>query len=71
MEAKKQLDEYSKECEKLEKACQRSILIPSDVASLFSERLMMIEACSPNENGGFVDEDVLTATFQADSLIAT
>ena len=70
-EDKLKMEEYSKECERLEKLCQRSLVIPSDVASLFSERLMMIEACSPNENGGFVDEDVLTATFQADSLIAT
>ena len=71
LEAKRQLDEYSKECEKLEKACQRSILIPSDVASLFSERLMMVEACNQNENGGYVDERVLTSKFQADSLIAS
>lgn len=70
-EDKLKMEEYSKECERLEKLCQHSLVIPSDVASLFSERLMMIEACSPNENGGFVDEDVLTATFQADSLIAT
>ena len=32
---------------------------------------MMVEACSPNKNGGYVDESVLTATVQADSLIAT
>ena len=69
-EIKKKLDEYSKECEKLEKVCQRVLTIPSNVASLFSERLMMVTACNANENGGYVDEDVLTATFQADSLIA-
>jgi hypothetical protein len=69
-EVKKKLDEYSKECEKLEKLCRRVLTIPSNVASLFSDRLMMVSACSANENGGFVDENVLTATFQADSLIA-
>ena len=71
IELKRQLEEYSQECEKLEKVCQRSLIIPSDIASLFSDRLMMVEACSPNENGGYVDESVLTATVQADSLIAT
>ena len=70
LDIKKNLDDYSKECEKLEKACQRSLVIPSDVGDLFSERLMMVEACSPNENGGYVNECVLTAKFQADSLIA-
>ena len=69
-EVKQQLDEYIKECNKLEKVCMRSLYIPGNIGSLFSEKLMMVEACAPNENGGFVEENVLTATFQADSLIA-
>ena len=30
----------------------------------------MINSCIPNLNGGYVEENVLTALFQADSLIA-
>ena len=70
-EIKKQLDEYSKECKKLEKACSKSLTIPDNIATLFSERLVMHDACCPNDSGGFVDERVLTAVFQADSLIAS
>ena len=32
---------------------------------------MMVEACNQNENGGYVDERVLTSKFQAGSLIAS
>ena len=67
---KKKLEQYTRECQKLEKLCARSLSIPGNVASLLSERLMMFGACSPNENGGYVDENVITAKFQADSLIA-
>ena len=70
-ETKKQLDEYSKECRKLEKACMKSLIIPENIATLFSERLVMHDACCPNDTGGYVDERVLTAVFQADSLIAS
>ena len=65
------MKENSRECERLEKLYQRSLVISSDIASLFSERLMTIEACSPNENIGLVDENVLTDAFQADYLITT
>ena len=67
---KEQLDEYNAECRKLEKKCGCPIILPDNIATLLSERLMMEEACSPNENGGYVDENVLTSVFQADSLIA-
>ena len=70
-EAKQHLEEYSKECGKLEKACMNSIAMPENIAALFSERLIMNDACCPNETGGYVDERVLTAVFQADSLIAS
>ena len=70
-EVKKQLEEYSSECKKLERANRQSLTIPDNIAILFSERLMMNNACCPNENGGYVEEKVLTATFQADSLIAS
>jgi hypothetical protein len=35
-----------------------------------SEKLMMLDACNKNENGGYVKENILKARFQADSLIA-
>ena len=37
IELKRQLEEYSQECENLEKVCQRSLIIPSDIASLLSD----------------------------------
>ena len=54
----------------MENSCSKQLVIPGDVGHLFSERLMMAEACCPNENGGYVVEKVLTSTFQADALIA-
>ena len=61
---------YNAECAKLESSCSKQLIIPENVGQLFSERLMMTEACSPNENGGYVLERVLTSAFQADALIA-
>ena len=70
-ETKKQLDEYSRECAKLEKACSKSLTIPENIATLFLERFVVHDVCCPNDNGGYVDERVFTAVFQADSLIAS
>ena len=67
---KEKLDEYLKESKRLERICSRSLKIPENAANMLSERLMMIGACVPNENGGYVDESVITSIFQADSLIA-
>ena len=67
---KEELDLYNAECSKLESACNKQLVIPENVSQLFSERLMMAEACIQNENGGYVVERVLTSMFQADALIA-
>ena len=67
---KEELDLFNAECSKLESSCSKQLVIPGNVGQLFSERLMMAEACCPNENGGYVEERVLTSTFQADALIA-
>ena len=40
------------------------------MAQRLSERLMMIGACDKGGNGGVVFENVITAKFQADSVIA-
>ena len=64
------LELYEKEALSLEKSCQRSLIIPKDFGQRLSERLMMMNACAANENGGFVQERILEAKFQADSVIA-
>ena len=64
------LERYEKEALSLEKSCQRSIAIPKDFGQRLSDRLMMIGACAANENGGYVQERILEAKFQADSVIA-
>jgi hypothetical protein len=63
-------DSFNREAKRLEKKSSRSITFPSDFGDRLSERLMMINACSLNENGGIVNERVIKAKFQADSLIA-
>jgi hypothetical protein len=61
---------YTKESARLERKCRRSLSIPSDFGTRLSEQLMLIGSCDRNENGGFVNEEVHLATFQADSVIA-
>ena len=47
-----------------------NLLFQEMLGIFFLERLMMAEACHPNEIGGYVVEKILTSTFQADALIA-
>jgi hypothetical protein len=61
---------FNSEAKRLEKKNSRFVTFPSDFSDRLSERLMMINACSLNENGGIVNEQVIKAKFQADSLIA-
>ena len=67
---KRDFDLFSSESKSLENKCKRTLSIPKDFGTQISERLMMINACNTNENGGVVKEKVLVAGFQADSLIA-
>ena len=67
---KEDFDLFNNAAKKLERKCSRNVVIPKNFGSLLSERLMMIDACQLNENGGFVQEKYLKAVFQADSLIA-
>jgi hypothetical protein len=61
---------YTKKSAHLEQKCRRSLLIPSNFGTRISEQLMLIGSCNRNENGGFINEVVHLATFQADSVIA-
>jgi hypothetical protein len=61
---------YNSESKRLEKKTSRFVSFSDDFGDQLSNRLMMIDACSINENGGFVNEKVIKARFQADSLIA-
>ena len=66
---KEDLDLYNTECKKQENASNQSKFPPKSEET-FSEYVVMAEACIPNEIGSHVREQVLTAKFQADSLIA-
>ena len=70
IEDRSNLDLYMKEASSLEKKVQRSLVLPTDFGQRLSDKLMMINACLANENGGFVQEHILKAKFQADSVIA-
>jgi hypothetical protein len=68
---KEKLIKFSAAAKRLETTCaNESFEIPANFHILLSEKLMQIGACSCNENGGFVHENVLKAKFQADSVIA-
>lgn len=66
-----ELAEIDKIAKSLEKRCNGGNLnIPKDFAMRLSEKLLQINACTLNENGGYVQENVLKAKFQADYVIA-
>ena len=67
---KKNLDLYSNEGKRLEKASGRCLNLNSDFHTLLSERLMIIDACIPNENGDYVNEIILAAVTQVDPVLA-
>lgn len=70
IEEEAELKEYTSLTKVLESKCRNNLTIPEDVGQRLSEKLMEIDACTPNENGGYVQEAVLKAKFQADSVIA-
>ena len=41
---------------KTRQKCSKNLKTPNNTTTLFSEHLMMAEACIPNENNGFVHE---------------
>ena len=70
-EEKKKYEMLSKAAKSFENKCSKSKFeIPPDFHIRLSEKLLSINACNCNENGGFVSEHVLKAKFQADSVIA-
>lgn len=49
----------------LENRCSNgNFLIPKDFAMRLSQKLVQINACTENENGGYVSENVLKSKFQ-------
>lgn len=68
---KKDYPKFSKAAKYFENKCTNSHLkMPKDFHTLLSDQLMIMNACQPNANGGFVKENILKAKFQADSAIA-
>ena len=70
-EERKDYESYNKQAKTLETCFSKSkFKIPSNFHEILSEKLISLGACNPNENGGYVCENILKAMFQADSVIA-
>lgn len=69
-ELENEYKQFSAASKRLESKLNKCLVLPKDMASLLSERLMLIGACDRNEDGGIVFENIITSKFQADSVIA-
>ena len=47
---------YNSEAKRLERKCSHTISFPNDFEMRLSEKLMMLDACNKNENGGYVKD---------------
>ena len=67
---KEKYESFSAEAKRLETKCGRQCKIPNDFCERLGERLLIVGATDVHEGGGIVQQNVLKAKFQADTLIA-
>ena len=60
-EDEEDVKKFSEELRKLENRKSKGLVLPHDFGHRLSEKLMIMNACNVNENGGIVEEIILMA----------